>query len=211
MNGDNLEGQISFLGLLEGYTDTLEEVRKPAPPKRVKPVLPKAPEQFKLEFIDLDAEAEAEHLEVEAPANAETPAKAATSVVTETPVVEQKLAEAQQPSGEKKQKALAESQESATAQQPVVEMPLAKDKAPVASKAVLWPECKKCWCQDCKHNSRGEGVPREMCGAMIACPACDLCVSEDKATICEIGNATEGCKLRAIEDGLVEVEEETIG
>lgn len=148
MNGDNLEGQISFLGLLEGYTDTLEEVKKPAPPKRVKPVLPKAPEQFKLEFIDLDAEAEAEHLEVEAPA---------------------------------------------------------------VSKTALWPECKKCWCHDCKHNSRGEGVPREMCGAMIACPACDLCVNEDKATICEIGNATEGCKLRAIEDGLVEVEEETIG
>ena len=190
MNGDNLEGQISFLGLLEGYTDTLEEVRKPAPPKRVKPVLPKAPEQFKLEFIDLDAEAEAEHLEVEAPANAETPAKAATSVVTETPVVEQKLA---------------------TVQQPVAEKPLVKDKAPAVSKTALWPECKKCWCHDCKHNSRGEGVPREMCGAMIACPSCDLCVNEDKATICEIGNATEGCKLRAIEDGLVEVEEETIG
>lgn len=165
MSGDNLEGQISFLGLLEGYTDKLEEVKKPAPPKRVKPVLPKAPEQFKLEFIDLDAEAEAEHLEVSAPKREEEPVKD--------------------------------------------EVPTRKEKASKAKSTGidLYKDCAKCWCHDCKHNSRGEGVPREMCGAKIPCPACDGCVEEGKASICEIGNPTEGCKLRAIEEGIVEIEE----
>lgn len=76
-----------------------------------------------------------------------------------------------------------------------------------SAKEVLFKQCKRCWCFDCKHNSRNEGVPREMCGTMIPCPACDGCVQEDMATICEIGNAKEGCGLRAREEGIVVDEE----
>lgn len=68
---------------------------------------------------------------------------------------------------------------------------------------MLFKQCKKCWCFDCKHNSRNEGVPREMCGNMIPCPACKGCMDEDQATICEIGNAKEGCRLRAVEEGIL--------
>lgn len=184
MSGENLEGQMSFLGLLEGYTDSLEEVKKPQPVRRVKPVLPKAPEQFKLDFIDLDAKAEAEHLEVGAPEKVEE---------AEKPEVVEKPEEVEKPE--------------------VVEKPAKGGKSGKAGgeRPVLYKQCVKCWCQDCKHNSRGEGVPREVCGSMKACPACDLCVAEDNPTVCEIGNATEGCKLRAIEEGLLIVEEETIG
>lgn len=70
------------------------------------------------------------------------------------------------------------------------------------TKEILFKQCKRCWCFDCKHNSRNEAVPREMCGSMMPCPACDGCVAEDQATICEIGNAKEGCKLRATEEGI---------
>ena len=37
---------------------------------------------------------------------------------------------------------------------------------------------------------------------MMPCPACDGCIEEDSATICEIGSAKEGCKFRAIEEGI---------
>ncbi|MBP5599473.1 MAG: hypothetical protein J6X48_04250, partial [Lachnospiraceae bacterium] len=71
----------------------------------------------------------------------------------------------------------------------------------------LFKQCTKCWCFDCKHNARNEGVPREMCGVSMPCPACKSCEAEDFATICEIGNAKEGCKFRAIEEGLFQEEE----
>ncbi|MBQ9863086.1 MAG: hypothetical protein IJM28_04170, partial [Lachnospiraceae bacterium] len=71
----------------------------------------------------------------------------------------------------------------------------------------LFKQCNKCWCFDCKHNARNEGVPREMCGVSMPCPACKSCEAEDFATICEIGNAKEGCKFRAIEEGIFKEEE----
>lgn len=71
----------------------------------------------------------------------------------------------------------------------------------------LFKQCNKCWCFDCKHNARNEGVPREMCGVSMPCPACKSCEAEDFATICEIGNAKEGCKFRAIEEGIFQEEE----
>ncbi|MBR5761914.1 MAG: hypothetical protein IKX87_07825 [Lachnospiraceae bacterium] len=76
-------------------------------------------------------------------------------------------------------------------------------------KEILFKQCKKCWCFDCKHNSRNEGVPRDICGTSMPCPACEGCISEDQATICEIGNAKEGCKLRAKEEGIL-IEEEPV-
>lgn len=67
--------------------------------------------------------------------------------------------------------------------------------------ATAFAECSSCWCRDCKHNSRNEGVPRDLCGTMMACPACDGCISSGKAEICEIGSAANGCRVRAEEEG----------
>ena len=102
-----------------------------------------------------------------------------------------------------------------TAEKPVgkpAEKPVTKPAEKPASGGagsaeILFKQCKKCWCFDCKHNSRNEGVARDICGTMMPCPACESCISEDQATICEIGNAKEGCKLRAQEEGILIPEE----
>ena len=67
---------------------------------------------------------------------------------------------------------------------------------------LLYDSCVRCWCSDCKHNARNEGKPRDMCGVMMPCPACDGCVSQGYAEICEIGSAKEGCMTRALEEGI---------
>ncbi|MCQ2519143.1 MAG: hypothetical protein MJ107_01295 [Lachnospiraceae bacterium] len=71
----------------------------------------------------------------------------------------------------------------------------------------LFEACERCWCRDCRHNSRNEGVPRDICGMMMACPACKDCMDENMPTVCEIGNAKEGCRTRAVEEGIVNPEE----
>ena len=63
-------------------------------------------------------------------------------------------------------------------------------------------ECEACWCRDCKHNMRNEAIPRDLCGKMLPCPACEGCFSEGKAEICEIGSAKNGCHTRALEEGI---------
>lgn len=63
-------------------------------------------------------------------------------------------------------------------------------------------ECKSCWCSDCKHNALNEGVPRDICGNMLSCPACDMCLNTGIAEICVIGSADEGCSVRAAEEGI---------
>ena len=61
--------------------------------------------------------------------------------------------------------------------EPVKEAPKPAPKpAPAASEGsreILFKQCKKCWCFDCKHNSRNEGVPRDICGTQMPCPACE--------------------------------------
>lgn len=79
------------------------------------------------------------------------------------------------------------------------------------TREALFKQCKRCWCFDCKHNTRNEAVPREICGTMMACPACNDCIAEDMATVCEINNAKEGCRTRALEEGIVVEEEYTEG
>ena len=69
-------------------------------------------------------------------------------------------------------------------------------------KAGGFKECIKCWCNDCKHNAVNEGIPRDICGTMQACPACDMCISTGIAEICVIGSAKEGCSVRAAEEGI---------
>lgn len=64
--------------------------------------------------------------------------------------------------------------------------------------------CAECWCRDCGHNAVNEGIPRELCGNMQACPACDMCVKSNEPQICIIGSAKEGCSVRAAEEGLEE-------
>lgn len=63
-------------------------------------------------------------------------------------------------------------------------------------------ECEKCWCKDCRHNSFNEGEPRDFAGEMKACPACQFCIDDDEPEICEIGSFKNGCKVRALEEGI---------
>lgn len=64
----------------------------------------------------------------------------------------------------------------------------------------LFNACSDCWCFDCRHNDRNEAVPREMCGQMMACPACEGCIQAGKAEICIIGSGKKGCRVRAAEE-----------
>lgn len=68
--------------------------------------------------------------------------------------------------------------------------------------AAGFAECLSCWCRDCRHNAVNEAVPRQMCGREMACPACDGCVAKQKPDICIIGSAEEGCRVRALEEGI---------
>lgn len=69
----------------------------------------------------------------------------------------------------------------------------------------IFKECADCWCSTCKHNKKGKAVPRDFAGIKKPCPSCDFCISQDKAEICEIGSYENGCKLRAREEGIVEI------
>lgn len=202
MSNKPYEGQMDFLGLLSEYTDSQgAKVRVREPGKTsVKPrVKEPEPEQLKIEFIDLDEEFEKE---MEALKKTE-------------PKVEKKAEPKPEPKPETKPEPKAEPKsepkpnaKSKPAAKPVPEPEKEPEKKPEKkSDEILFKQCKKCWCFDCKHNSRNEGVPREMCGATIPCPACDGCVQEDQATICEIGNAKEGCRFRAMEEGILVTEE----
>lgn len=190
------EGQLDFLGLLNEYTDSqgaTVRVREPGN-SRLKPVdksaskvkvSEAAPEQLKLDF---GAVAEPEPVKVE-----EVKVEPVAEIVKPEPVKAEEV-NTQPPEEEK------------PAPKPE---PTALASNSGGSKEILFKQCKKCWCFDCKHNSRNEGVPRDICGTSMPCPACESCISEDQATICEIGNAKEGCKLRAQEEGIL-IEEEPI-
>lgn len=66
----------------------------------------------------------------------------------------------------------------------------------------LFKECTDCWCSDCKHNEKLDGVVRDFAGKQSPCPACLFCIKENKAEICEINSYENGCKLRALEEGI---------
>ena len=63
-------------------------------------------------------------------------------------------------------------------------------------------ECKMCWCFDCKHNRYNEGVKRDLCGNQIPCPACDECIKQGYADVCEKNSVQNGCSLRVQEEGI---------
>lgn len=203
MSNKPYEGQMDFLGLLNEYTDSQGakvRVREPGKTPIKQKVKEPEPEQLKIEFIDLDEEFERE---MQAKEKAKQEAKP-------EPKPEPKAVEKPKAKPKPKPEPVKES-EPVKEPEPVKkpEPALKQEKAKTSEKTgeLLFKQCKKCWCYDCKHNSRNEGVPREMCGATIPCPACDGCVQEDQATICEIGNAKEGCRFRAMEEGILVTEE----
>jgi len=203
MSKNKYEGQMDFLGLLNEYTDSqgaTVRVREPAGVK-LKPV-----EKTSSKFTVREAEPEQLMLNLEdfAAVKTEEPPKEKK----ETPVmVESEPVKAAEKPIEKPVEKPAEKPVEKPAEKPVTK-PAEKTASGVAGSAeILFKQCKKCWCFDCKHNSRNEGVPRDICGTQMPCPACESCISEDQATICEIGNAKEGCRLRAQEEGILIPEE----
>lgn len=63
-------------------------------------------------------------------------------------------------------------------------------------------ECEECWCKDCRHNEKLDGEPRDFAGEQSPCPSCEFCIKAGKAEICEIDSYKNGCKLRALEEGI---------
>ena len=218
MSKNKYEGQMDFLGLLNEYTDSqgaTVRVREPAGSK-LKPVEKASskfsvreaePEQLKLnleDFVAVKAE-EPPKEKKEEPVKAEPvkeEPKQAPEPVKEEPKPEP-VREVPKPEQVKAVEKPAEKPVPKPVQKPVQKP--ASDGA--GSAEILFKQCEKCWCFDCKHNSRNEGVPRDICGTQMPCPACESCISEDQATICEIGNAKEGCRLRAQEEGILIPEE----
>lgn len=66
----------------------------------------------------------------------------------------------------------------------------------------LYEKCSVCWCSTCRHNEKGQAIPRDFAGDKKPCPSCNFCIKQKKAEVCEIGSYENGCKLRAEEEGL---------
>ena len=215
MSAKITEGQMDFLGLLNEYTDDQgatvrvhEAKATPKPPKKPKAEEPK---QLELVFEDLDEEFEAEErkkqaeLEKRLAEEERLIAEAKKKAEEEKKALEAKKAEEARLAEEAKKAEEAKTEE-VKAPEPVKP----KKSGNSGNSEQLFKQCTKCWCFDCKHNARNEGVPREMCGVSMPCPACKSCEAEDCATICEIGNAKEGCRFRAIEEGIFKEEDEEV-
>lgn len=67
----------------------------------------------------------------------------------------------------------------------------------------FFKECSLCWCSTCRHNKKGQAIPRDFAGEKKPCPSCDFCIKNKKVEICEIGSYENGCKLRAEEEGIM--------
>ncbi len=231
MNIRDMDGQMDFLGLINEYTDSQGAVVRVREPGRSK--LPKSAvsdfEQLSFEFGTTISDAEpmtppviTPINEVELPAveketekvteepdeateeNAEEATEVITEVITEEAANEVTEEVADEVADETTEKIIEDVSSYGTEV-------LNTEPENENVQELLFKQCKKCWCFDCKHNSRNGGVPREICGTMMACPACNDCISEDMATICEIGNAKEGCRTRALEEGIIYEEEFTEG
>ncbi len=208
------EGQLNFFDLLNEYEDDQGahvRVRKPVAKRTKKDEAPSMqvkegiPNPKAIETLEKPAPVKKSSKEppekivickVEAEPADKTPVKKKAVEKKTVPIKEEPIKEVS----------------SAIEELPAVEKTATKEMPKAAPTKVtleqLFKQCKKCWCFDCKHNSRNEGVPRDLCGNMMPCPACKGCIDEDMATVCEIGNAKEGCRLRATEEGLVSTEED---
>lgn len=200
MSGKDLDGQLDFLGLISEYTDDQGahvKVREPGV-RRIKPIPPPEPEQLSFEIEAKTAEAEAE-----ARAKAEAEAKAAAEAEAEAKAAAEAEAKVKA-EAEAKAAAEAEAKAKAEAEKKVRPKPQAKPAKSSGNEigVMNFKACERCWCHDCKHNALGKAVPRDICGTTMPCPACQSCIDEDTPTICEIGNAKEGCMTRAMEEGI---------
>ncbi len=199
------DGQLDFLGLLNEYTDDQgAKVRVREPGGRRSAVRDSGEftqisfendERFK-DFLFEKPEKPAEEEPKPEPPKAETKA--------ESPKAEPKP---EPPKVETKAEPKPEPAKVETKVEPKPVKTLKKDTSEPAGPEMLFKQCKSCWCYDCRHNARGKAVPREICGKSMPCPACESCEEEGMATICEIGNAKEGCMTRAIEEGVFVPEE----
>lgn len=212
MPGDNFEGQMDFLGMLSSYTDDQGAkvvVRDPGVRRR-KPDKANSYEQISMDFTIKDPEeafletktdktvrSEIKIQEVETEAEREAKEKAEAEAIAKAEAKAKARAEA-----EAKAKAKAEAEARAKVEEESRQKVVEKKPKKKTSEEKLFKACDRCWCYDCKHNARNEGVPRDICGMMMACPACKGCEEEDCPTICEIGNAKEGCRTRAMEEGI---------
>lgn len=207
MSKNKYEGQMDFLGLLNEYTDSqgaTVRVREPAGVK-LKPV-----EKTSSKFTVREAEPEQLMLNLEDFAAVKTEEPPKEKKETPVKVEPEPVKAAEKPaekSIEKPVEKIAEKPVEKPAEKTVTKPAEKTASGGAGSAEILFKQCKKCWCFDCKHNSRNEGVPRDICGTQMPCPACESCISEDQATICEIGNAKEGCRLRAQEEGVLIPEE----
>jgi hypothetical protein len=188
MSYKDMDGQLDFLGLISEYTDDQGahvKVRNPGV-KRSKPIPPPAPEQFELDFTVKEVKAE--------------PVAEVKAEVKEEVKEEPKEVLKEEPKKEPKEAP----REEQKAKETVKPKPIPKAKTSEGGSGIMnFKQCVKCWCSDCKHNALGKAVPRDICGISMPCPACQSCIEEDTPTICEIGNAKEGCMTRALEEGLV--------
>ncbi len=206
------EGQLDFLGLLSEYTDdqgATVRVREPRS-RQVRPMMPKIPERT----VERDTDPEQMTLEMfqilsHEPAVADKPVEPKTLMPTMvSPVIPEKpTTKATDIESKSALKVSVKATDNETVKTPdvVKAKPEPETLAAAPKKGdMLFKRCVKCWCYDCKHNARNEAVVRDICGTMMACPACEDCIRDDSATICEIGNAKEGCRLRAMEEGIVD-------
>ncbi len=198
------DGQMDFFGLLSEYTDDQGATVRVREPKR-SIISRKSDDDYVQLTINLGKKAEPVkeeqgRVEPEKPESVKEEPKNAESEKEEL-LKEETLKEA--PLKKEPKEVKPEKPES------VKEEPYEKGASDVR-KRLLFKDCVRCWCHDCKHNLYNEAVPRELAGRMIPCPACKTCEEEGGASLCEIGNAKEGCRLRALEEGIIIPETEEI-
>ena len=216
MNNKDFEGQLDFLGLLSEYTDdqgAKVRVREPGLSRRTRSVPPPEPEQLSFDFTVSEPQ---EEIEVSKPQkrqleeeNSERQKQAESKPTKLQPIdtKSEKKPEEVKTENQVKEAEVTKEQVEKNEKSKKKEKQQLQPEPESLGKEKLFTQCSKCWCFDCKHNARNEGVKRDVCGISMACPACKSCIDEDNPTICEIGNAKEGCMTRALEEGIVVLEE----
>ena len=210
------DGQMDFFGLLSEYTDDQGATVRVREPKRK--VVSREPDRDFVQLtIDFGKKAEPEKPEPikEEPKEVKTEKSEPVKPESVKKVPEKIETEKIEIVKEEPKKVEPEPiKEEPIKEEPIKEKP--KEVKPEKSEPVkeepkqLFKDCSRCWCHDCKHNLYNEAVPRELAGRMIPCPACKTCEEEGNASLCEIGNAKEGCRLRALEEGIIIPETEEI-
>jgi hypothetical protein len=218
------DGQMDFFGLLSEYTDDQGATVRVREPKRS--IVSREPDGDYVQLtIDFGKKAEPEKAEsIKTEPIKEVPRKNESKKVelakeepkkVESEKVEPvredpKKIEPEKPEPVKEEPGKLESKKFEFAKPEPEEVKKVKPKEEVTEKPQLFKDCSRCWCHDCKHNLYNEAVPRELAGRIIPCPACKTCEEEGSASLCEIGNAKEGCRLRALEEGIIIPETEEI-